>query len=136
MLNKLAAIATELDEKGHKDLADKVDEVMTALAGKKGVNPFAKGKKGVNPFAKGKDKKGADAVFPADHAKVTDKKEHFPLGTEAQAKKALDQSAKLKEVPSWFKGTLKELVSAVTKAVKKAFPDLDTSDKAKKPSKG
>lgn len=130
MLKKLAEIATQLDEAGHTDLANQVDEVMTAIAAKKGVNPFAKGK----DKAKGKD--GAKAVFPANHPKVKDKKEHFPLGSAAQARSALSYANKFKEVPPWFKGTLKELVSAVAKAVKKEFPSIDVSEKSKTPGKG
>lgn len=130
MLKKLAEIATELDNQGHKDLADKVDELITAMAAKKGVNPFAKKDKS------GKDKGKAKAVFPADHPKVKDKKEHFPLGSVSQARNALARANQFKEVPPWFKGTLKELVSAVAKAVKKEFPSIDVSEKSKKPGKG
>lgn len=119
MLKKLAEIATELDSQGHKDLADKVDSLMTVLAAKKD-----------------KDKKGKPAVFPADHPKVKDKKEHFPLGTMAQARNALARANQFKEVPPWFKGTLKELVNAVVKAVKKHYPSIDVSEKSKKPGKG
>lgn len=130
MLKKLAELATYLDESGHEDLADKIDEVITAIAAaQKGVNPFAKGKD------KDKGKGKAKAVFPANHAKVKDKKEHFPLGSVSQARNALSQANKFKEVPSWFKGTLKELVSAVAKAVKKEFPSIDVSEKSKKPGK-
>jgi hypothetical protein len=133
MLKKLAEIATELDNQGHKDLADKVDELMTVMAAKKGVNPFAKKDKGAKD---GKGKGKAKAVFPADHPKVKDKKEHFPLGSAAQARNALARANQFKEVPPWFKGTLKELVSAVAKAVKKEFPSIDVSEKSKKPGKG
>ena len=75
-------------------------------------------------------------VFPADSPKVLDDKDHFPLNTENQARNALRRVNQYKKVPSWYKGTLQSLVSAVAKKVHSKYPEIEISEKSTKPGKG
>jgi hypothetical protein len=75
-------------------------------------------KKDEKPAVKGK------FALPSTHLKVTDSKDHYPLNSEKEGHAALTATKKLNTLPSWFKGSLEELKSAVQKAVKKAFPKL------------
>ena len=72
-----------------------------------------------------KKKAKPSPIFDAENSKITDEKEHFPINTEAKAKKVLEKIEACTEAPKWWKGTVNQLQSAVKKAVKKAFPDLD-----------
>lgn len=74
-------------------------------------------------------------IFPANHPKVNDNKGHYPLGNVAQARNALARASQHKEVPEWWKGSLKELVSSVARKVKKEYPSIEVSEAAKKPGK-
>ncbi len=74
-------------------------------------------------------------VFPADHPKVKDEEDHFPINTSAQARNALARVNQVSKAPPWFKGTVQEMVNAVVKAVKKEYPSIDVSKEAKKPGK-
>lgn len=123
VLKKLAALAGELDELGHTDLANEVDEVLTAVAAKK-------------PKAKAKVRSKGKVVFDSTHPKVKDNKDHFPINSVAQARNALARANQFSKTPEWFKGTLKEFVNSVVKAVKKHYPSIEVSEKAKKPGKG
>jgi hypothetical protein len=73
-----------------------------------------------------------DFIFPKTHAKVKDKKDHFPIQNANHARNALGQAGKFTEAPKWFIGTLKELQSAIRRRVKAKFPDVKVSDKKKK----
>lgn len=74
-------------------------------------------------------------VFPAESPKVKDKKDHFPINSAAQARNALARVNQYSKVPSWYKGSLQELLNAVVKAVKKHYPSIEVSKDAKKPGK-
>lgn len=74
-------------------------------------------------------------VFDATHPKVNDDKDHFPLGTEAQARNALARANQFKSKPSWWNGSLEQLVSAVAKAVHKKYPGIEIDKETKKPGK-
>jgi len=69
-----------------------------------------------------KPKKKPLPIFDKKSPKVIDKKEHFPIGTEAQAKKALEQVKKIDKTPKWYKGEVKDLKATVMKTVKKEYP--------------
>ena len=81
---------------------------------------------GLTSIAKKEEKPATKGKFalPANHSKVTDSKDHYPLNSEKEGHVALTATKKLNTLPSWFKGSLEELKSAVQKAVKKAFPKL------------
>jgi hypothetical protein len=69
-------------------------------------------------------------VFDADDKNVTDKKDHFPLGTENQARNALAQANKYDKTPAWYKGTLESLKKKVAAAVKKQYPLVKITKKS------
>lgn len=88
---------------------------------------------------KGKSKselKDGDFLFvEGKHPKVKEGR-HFPIDTEARARNALSQVNKLTVKPDWWKSTLKELVAAVAKGVKRRYKNIEISDASKKPGKG
>lgn len=75
-------------------------------------------------------------VFPSTHSKVTDKKDHFPINSEAQARNALARANQFSSVPDWYSGSLQSLVNAVARAVSSKYESIDVSDKSRKPGKG
>lgn len=75
-------------------------------------------------------------VFPAEHPKVKDDKDHFPITSKAQAKNALARANQYSKAPEWYKGTLESLVNSVARAVHKHYPSIEVSKAAKKPGKG
>lgn len=87
----------------------------------------AKEKKKLNPKAKVRNR--PSPIFPADHAKVKDEKDHFPINTAARARNALARSHQFSEAPEWWKGSLKDLQNAVARAVKKEYPSIDVGGK-------
>lgn len=90
-------------------------------------------------FGEGKKKEGAkkrhrgDVVFPHESPKVKDAKDHFPINSVAQARNALARANQYDKSPEWYKGSLKQLVNAVVKAVGKKYPSIEISKKAKTP---
>ncbi len=75
-------------------------------------------------------------VFPAEHPKVKDDKDHFPITNKAQAQNALARANQFSKAPEWYSGSLESLVNAVARAVKKHYPGIEVSEAAKKPGKG
>lgn len=75
-------------------------------------------------------------VFPAEHPSVKDDKDHFPITSEAQARNALARASQYSKAPSWYKGSLQSLVSAVQRAVHKKYKGIKVTEKSKKPGKG
>jgi len=63
-------------------------------------------------------------VFQSDSSMVTDGKDHFPINSLAQARNALARVMQYDAAPSWYKGSLKGLQSAVRRGVYKAYPGL------------
>lgn len=86
-----------------------------------------------NPGAKVRNR--GDCVFSAEHPKVTDNKDHFPLNDEGQAHSALRYANQFKTAPSWYSGSLQSLVSAVARKVHSKFPGIEMSEKSTKPGK-
>lgn len=66
-------------------------------------------------------------VFPSTHSKVTDDKDHFPLGNIKQARNALARAAQYSASPGWWGGSLDGLKKAVRSAVKRAYPSIEVS---------
>jgi hypothetical protein len=122
-------------------LNDDVQEAIEEMLDSDGVLDEAKKKKLVGkhgrPLKKGAaGRNRGRCVFPWEHSKVTDKKDHFPINTENQARNALARVNQYKEAPKWYKGSLESLVGAVVRAVKKAYPDIKVTKAAEKPGKG
>lgn len=82
-----------------------------------------------------KEKNRGKCIFPAEHAKVKDKKDHFPMNDSNQARNALARANQYSSPPPWWRGTLKELVSTVAKAVHKEYPSIHISKSSKNPGK-
>lgn len=90
-------------------------------------------KRKLDPKAKVRNR--PSPVFDAKHPKVSDSKDHFPLGNEAQARNALARANQFSSAPSWWKGSVQELVNAVSRAVHSKYPGIKQSEKSKKPGK-
>ena len=74
-------------------------------------------------------------VFSAEHTKVTDHKDHFPITNAAQARNALSRANQYSSSPEWWKGSLEELVKAVHRAVKKEYPSIEVTKASSRPGK-
>jgi transcriptional regulator of aromatic amino acid metabolism len=70
----------------------------------------------------GKDRPAA--IFPAEHPKVKDKNDHFPIPDKAHGQNALARVNQYSAAPDWWKGSLEELKNAVYRAVKGKFPGM------------
>ncbi len=73
-----------------------------------------------------------DAIFGDKHPKVKDNKDHFPIDTIGRARNALARVQQFDSTPPWWKGSLEELKSAVSRAVKKKYPSINVGGKDKK----
>jgi len=89
-------------------------------------NLFEEGEK--DPKAKVRNK--PNPVFDAKSPKVNDDKDHFPLGSAAQARNALARANQYSSAPAWYNGPLGDLKAAVARAVKKAYPSIEVTEKA------
>ena len=87
-------------------------------------------KKKVDPKAKVRNR--GTVCVPAASAK--DKKDHFPINNEAQARNALARVHQYSTVPSWYKGSLKGLQALVARKVKAKYPKIDVGGKKTKKS--
>lgn len=76
------------------------------------------------------------AIFDDKHPKVKDHKDHFPIDTAGRARNALARCKQYTSAPPWWSGSLKELQSAVKRAVHSKYPGIEISDdKGKKKKK-
>lgn len=89
-----------------------------------------KEKKKLDPKAKVRNR--GTVCVPASSAK--DKKDHFPINDEGQARNALARVHQYSSVPSWYGGSLKSLQSLVSGKVHSKYPSIGKSDKKKKSS--
>jgi hypothetical protein len=87
----------------------------------------AKKKEKLDPKAKVRNR--GTVCVPAESAK--DKKDHFPINDEAQARNALARVHQYSSVPSWYKGSLKGLQDAVSRKVHSKYPSIGKADKKK-----
>lgn len=94
------------------------------------VEAKKKEKKKLDPKAKVRNK--PSPVVPAERAK--DKKDHFPLGSEDQARNALARVMQYNKVPPWYNGSLQGLQEAVRRKVKSKYPGIEVSEPKKKKS--
>ena len=93
-----------------------------------------KKKRKKDPEAKSRNR--GDVVFDDTDADVTDDEDHFPINTKKQAKAALSYASHYKKDPPWHKGSLKDLVGDVQRAVKRKYPSIKTTKASAKPGKG
>ena len=74
-------------------------------------------------------------AFPAESSKVKDKKDHYPLGNENQARNAWARAHQTGgKAPSLYKGTYSSFLSALKRKIKSKFPSIELSDKKTKKS--
>jgi hypothetical protein len=118
---KLNQIASAI-ENARNPRADLVAQDITLLA------DIVAGKK--------KKKDTHDYTFKPNSKKVKDKKGHFPVDSESQARDALGRANQYKKSPPWYDGSLQELVDAVVRKVHGKYPDIEISEASKKPGKG
>ena len=85
-----------------------------------------KEKKKLDPKAKVRNR--GTVCVPAEQAK--DKKDHFPINDEGQARNALARVQQLSSAP-WYKGTLEGLKALVARKVKAKYPKIDVGGKKK-----
>jgi len=105
-------------------LASHFDNVATrALV----VTAKKKEKKKLDPKAKVRNR--GTVCVPAESAK--DKKDHFPINDEGQARNALARVQQLSSAP-WYKGSLEGLKALVARKVKAKYPGIDVGGKDSK----
>jgi hypothetical protein len=80
---------------------------------------------------KAKVRNRGTVCVPASQAK--DKKDHFPINNEGQARSALSRVEGLTSAP-WYKGSLEGLRALVKRKVKAKFPKINVGGKDKKSS--
>ncbi len=80
-------------------------------------------------------KEKGEFIFPKTHPKVKSG-EHYPIDTIGRARNALSRANAMSAAPDWYKGTLKEFLNTVVRAVHKKYPSIEISEAAKKPGKG
>jgi hypothetical protein len=84
-----------------------------------------KTEKKLDPKAKVRNR--GTVCVPASQAK--DKKDHFPINSEAQARNALARVHQYKSVPSWYGGSLKSLQELVSRKVHSKYKGIGKSEK-------
>ena len=85
-----------------------------------------KKEKKLDPKAKVRNR--GTVCVPAEQAK--DKKDHFPINDEGQARNALARVQQLSSAP-WYKGSLEGLKALVSRKVKAKYPKIDVGGKKK-----
>lgn len=93
------------------------------------VTAKKKEKKKLDPKAKVRNR--GTVCVPAESAK--DKKDHFPINDEGQARNALARVQQLSSAP-WYKGSLEGLKALVARKVKAKYPKIDVGGKKEKKS--
>lgn len=88
----------------------------------------AKEKKKLDPKAKVRNR--GTVCVPAEQAK--DKKDHFPINDEDQARNALARVHQYSKVPEWYKGSLKGLQDLVSRKVHSKYPKIGKDKKSSK----
>lgn len=91
------------------------------------VTAKKKEKKSLDPKAKVRNR--GTVCIPAESAK--DKKDHFPINDEGQARNALARVHQYSSVPEWYSGSLKGLQALVARKVKAKYPKIDVGGKKK-----
>ena len=89
-----------------------------------------KEKKKLDPKAKVRNR--GTVCVPAESAK--DKKDHFPINDEGQARNALARVHQYSSSPAWYSGSLKGLQALVSRKVHSKYPSIGKADKKKKSS--
>lgn len=94
------------------------------------VEAKKKEKKKLDPKAKVRNR--GTVCVPASSAK--DKKDHFPINSEPQARNALARVHQYSAAPPWYNGSLKSLQELVSRKVHSKYKGIGKSDKKKSSS--
>lgn len=94
------------------------------------VTAKKKEQKKLNPKAKVRNR--GTVCVPAESAK--DKKDHFPINDEGQARNALARVHQYSSAPAWYKGSLEGLQALVSRKVHSKYPGIGKSEKKSKKS--
>lgn len=89
-----------------------------------------KDKKKLDPKAKVRNR--GNVCVLAESAK--DKKDHFPINDEGQARNALARVHQYSSAPEWYSGSLSGLQALVARKVKAKYPKIDVGGKKEKKS--
>lgn len=92
------------------------------------VTAAKKEKKKLDPKAKVRNR--GTVCVPAESAK--DKKDHFPINDEDQARNALARVHQYSSAPPWYSGSLKGLQDLVSRKVHSKYPGIGKSEKKSK----
>lgn len=87
----------------------------------------AKKEKELDPKAKVRNR--GDCCCPAEHPKVTDNKDHFPISNKDQARNALARAGAFSKAPPWWSGTLESLKSTIRRKIHTKYPSITISEK-------
>lgn len=75
----------------------------------------------------GKDRPAA--IFPKEHPKVNDGKDHYPIPDKAHGKAALQRLSQFKnQKPEWWDGSVEDLKNVIVGAVKAKFPGMEIDE--------
>jgi hypothetical protein len=102
------------DDISVEDLDDANDESVKTAKDKK-----------LDPKAKVRNR--GTVCVPAESAK--DKKDHFPINDEGQARNALARVHQYSSAPAWYKGSLKSLQELVSRKVHSKYKGIGKSEK-------
>jgi hypothetical protein len=69
------------------------------------------------------------AIFPKEHPKVNDGKDHYPIPDKVHGKSALQRLSQFRDSkPTWWDGSIDELKNAILRAVKGKFPGMEIEE--------
>lgn len=104
---------------------DNVSTISTIMEGYDAIMEARKH----DPDAEVRNKKSP--VFPAGSKHVNDDKDHFPIGSEAQARNALARVNQYTKAPKWAVDiTLKAMKKKVANTVKKHYPSIEVTEES------
>lgn len=134
---ELLVLATDFEQKAVESLEKFAKEKLDSKKKDKKKKPpfWLKNKDyGAATDPKAKVRNRGTVCVPAESAK--DKKDHFPINDEAQARNALARVNQYSSVPDWYSGSLQSLINTVTRKVHSKYPGIKQSPASKKPGKG
>lgn len=103
-------------------LAASLEELATDF-----MEKSAKKKEKAKLDPKAKVRNRGTVCVPAESAK--NKKDHFPINDEAQARNALARVHQYSSAPSWYSGSLKGLQDLVSRKVHSKYPSIGKDKK-------
>lgn len=120
-LEEILILAEKFQKLANKDISADLEilENLETMA--------VKDKKKLDPKAKVRNR--GTVCVPASSAK--DKKDHFPINSESQARNALARVHQYSAAPPWYGGSLKSLQELVSRKVHSKYKGIGKSEKKK-----